>query len=322
MQKSIDPRILDEAAGWLMRLHAGAVSDAERAACERWRRRSPAHASAWARAEQLMDKLGGLPPALAMPALDRPGRPARRAATARLALLLAGVPAGWAAWRLAPWPEWTAAHHTAAGERRELRLADGSRVTLNTASAIDVRFDAAQRVVLLRAGEILVRTAPDTAAAHRPFLVVSAQGRLEALGTRFNVRQEAGLTRVAVLEGAVRISPGQAGAAERILPAGEQASFTAASMSGATPADYTIAAWTQGMLVADKMPLAGFAAELARYRTGVLRCDPAVAGLPVSGAFPVADAGRALAMLVATYPVDAIERTRYWITLVPRRSAR
>ena len=95
---AIAPRVLDEAADWLMQLNDSAVSDADRAAFERWRQSHPTHALAWRRAEQLMQKFGGLPTSLAMPALDRTGRahrPGRRAAVAKLAALLAVVPASW-----------------------------------------------------------------------------------------------------------------------------------------------------------------------------------------------------------------------------------
>jgi transmembrane sensor len=319
---ALDPRVLDEAAEWLMRLHDSAATDDDRRACERWRQRHPDHARAWARAELLMNKLGGLPQALAMPSLSRPARSSRRVAIGRLAALLAAVPAGWLGWRLAGEQGWTAEHRTATGERRELRLADGSRVTLNTASAIDLRFDAVQRLVVLRAGEIFVATSPDTAAAHRPFRVETGSGTMQALGTRFSVRkEEGGATHVAVFEGAVRISPA-GGAASRVLAAGQQVRFTAGGIDAFAPADEADAAWTQGMLLADRMRLADFAAELSRYRPGALHCDAAVADLRVSGAFPIADTDRVLGMLVSTYPVDAVTRLRgYWVTLVPRAAA-
>lgn len=316
----IDPHILDEAADWLMRLNAGIVTDEDRAACERWRQTSPDHARAWARAERLLNKLGSLPPSLAMPALDRPPENGRRAALAKLSALLLAIPMGWTAWRLAEERGWTADLRTAIGEHREQQLADGSRVTLNTATAVDVRFDAAQRFVQLRAGEILVHTAKDTSVMRRPFYVSTADGLLEALGTRFSVRREEGRTFVAVLEGAVRIEPRSAGAfARQILRAGEQAWFTANGVGPVMPADDTATAWTRGMLSADRMRLADFAAELARYRSGIVRCDPAVANLRISGAFPVADTDRALAMLVATYPVAVSTRMGgYWVNLSAR----
>lgn len=316
---TIDARILDEAAQWLMRLHATDASADERLACARWQAQSPVHAQAWARAERLMAMMGGLPPEIAMRALDRPASPARRKALARLAGWLAVAPAAWAVSRLAPWEQWVATHGTGRGERREVRLADGTRITLGPMSAIDVEFDAQQRRITLRAGEILVETAHDPAAVARPFLVETGQGQLQPLGTRFDVAIEDDATRVAVFEGAVRARPRRPGAEARVLRAGEQSVMSAAEVAPPAVADDSVAAWTQGMLVADRMPLAQVAAQLARYRSGIVRCDPAIAALPISGALPVADSDRTLSMLMATYPVDVVLRTALWVTLVPRR---
>ena len=72
------------------------------------------------------------------------------------------------------------------------------------------------------------------------------------------------------------------------------------------------------MLMADKMRLADFVAELTRYRRGFLRCDPSIADLRISGAFPISDTDRTLNMLVHTYPVLASSHLRgYWVTLSP-----
>lgn len=317
---NLSPQVLDEAAEWLMQLNDSAVSDADRAAFERWRQSHPAHALAWSRAEQLMQKFGGLPTSLAMPALNRPLRTrgsTRRAAVAKLAALLAVAPAGWAAWQMASRSGWTADYRTATGESRNVILADGTQVTLSTATAIDVRFDGAQRFIHLRAGEIWVQTAQDTAITYRPFRVGTAQGQMQALGTRFSVRQQEGRTHVAVLESAVRIEP--RGAASLVLQAGQQTSFSDNSVAELLPVDESAVAWRQGMLLADNLRLADFCAELDRWRSGFLRVDPAVANVRISGAFPLAEPERALTMLVSTYPVDAATRLRgYWVTLVPR----
>ncbi|MDH8131951.1 iron dicitrate transport regulator FecR, partial [Klebsiella pneumoniae] len=47
------------------------------------------------------------------------------------------------------------------------------------------------------------------------------------------------------------------------------------------------AAWSQGILSFSDKPLSEVIATLSRYRNGVLRCDPAVAGLRLSGTFPL-----------------------------------
>ncbi|MGK5046682.1 FecR domain-containing protein [Janthinobacterium sp. GB4P2] len=309
----IDPRVLEQAADWLMQLHSGAASARQRRECERWRASDPEHARAWQRAEALLGKLGGLPPELAMPALDRSRAldrtSARRAALLKLAALLAVVPG---AWMLLEQQGWRHDYRTATGERRDIVLADGSRISLNTATTLDVQFDGAQRLLTLRRGEIAVRTAPD--AQRRPFFVATAEGRLEALGTVFSVRQEEGRTALAVREGRVRVLARSG--AQHIIPAGRQVLFTASAIGEPAALDGGALAWQRGMLLADAMRLHDFALELGRYRPGIVRCDPRVANVRVSGAFPITDTDAALVMLVSTYPVAA--RTRlggYWVTL-------
>ncbi len=198
-----------------------------------------------------------------------------------------------------------------------MTLADGSRLTLNTDTAIDVLFDSQQRLVHLREGEILVQTAPDTAALPRPFLVSTPQGRMQALGTRFTVREMSLRTHLAVLEGAVKVTlahdtPG----APLIVNAGQRTDFSAQTLGGVDPNDRNVGAWVQGMLMADNMRLADLLVELARYRRGFVRCEPAIADLRVSGAFPISDTQRTLNMLAHTYPVLVTGHLNgYWVTL-------
>lgn len=333
METPLQARVLDEAAEWLMRLHDSGATEADRAACERWRQADPQHALAWERAERLLGKLGGLPAALAMPALDRPRshRAQRRATVARLAALLAVAPAGWLAWQAwyaADQRGWGADLRTATGERRTEHLADGSRLLLDTASAVDIRFDGALRLLTLRQGAISIETAADTATPHRPFVVDTAHGRLRALGTRFTVRQEGGRAdggpvRLAVTEGAVEVTLRGAASPALVVQAGQQTVLTAGGVAGQVavpqPLQPEATAWTHGMLMADAMPLAAFCAELSRYRPGLLQCAPEVRALRVSGSFPLGDTDRTLTMLASTYPVDVQTRMRgYWITVVAR----
>jgi len=326
MEPPLQARVLDEAAEWLMRLHDSGATDADRAACERWRQADPQHALAWERAERLLGKLGGLPAALAMPALDRPRslRAQRRAAVARLAALLAVAPAGWLVWSAADQRGWGADLRTATGERRTEHLADGSRLLLDTASAVDIRFDGALRLLTLRQGAISIETAADTATPHRPFVVDTAHGRLRALGTRFTVRQEGGRAdggpvRLTVTEGAVEVTLRGAASPALVVQAGQQTVLRAGEVTSPQPLQPEATAWTHGMLMADAMPLAAFCAELSRYRPGLLQCAPEVRALRVSGSFPLGDTDRTLTMLASTYPVDVQTRMRgYWITVVAR----
>ncbi|MRW89617.1 DUF4880 domain-containing protein [Duganella sp. FT80W] len=317
MSAAISSTALEQAAEWLVRLQDGA-SHEDHAACERWRSSDPQHALAWDRAERLMHKLGTLPPELAKPVLGRPSRTTaqRRAAIARIVAGLLAVPAGWGAWRYAQNQPWSADLHTAVGEHRTVTLADGTSVTLNTASAVDVRFSATERLIVLRNGEILVRSGHT--GDPRPLRVASAEGMLQPLGTLFNVRHyDCGSTDLAVLEGAVLVTPAQG--QPQIVNAGSQTRFNTRHIAPLRATEPAMTAWTTGMLLADRMRLDQLVAELSRYRHGLVRVDPALATLRVSGAFPIADSERTLDMLVSTYPVDAVQRLRgYWVTLVPR----
>ncbi len=310
-----------EAAAWLVRLHEEATP-ADIAACERWRAADPEHERAWQRAQRVNAKFSVVPSSVGMPALGRDVRIDRRAALKVLTALLITGPTSYLAYRDTPWREWASDERTATGERRSIVLADGTHVDLNTATAIDIAFSATERRLILNAGEILVETGPDEhnpSATYRPFVVQTRQGRIRALGTRFVVREEGGsdaATRVAVLESAVEVTPAAAPQWKRVIPAGQQTRFTATSVGTPEPADSHVADWSRGVLFADRMRLGDFAEELSRYRVGVLRCDPAVANLRITGAFQLDNTDSILAALPDTLPVHVAYRTRYWVSIV------
>lgn len=315
----LDHQALEEAADWLIRMSESELSDTERAEWECWKVSTPERSRAWSRAQLLQTKLGGLPPSLAMSALDRPSSPERRAALGKLAMILAILPAGWGSWKLADSQQWSADYHTAVGQQRELTLADGSKITLNTDTAIDVLFDANQRLIHLREGEILVQTAPDISPMARPFLVSTRQGRVQALGTRFTVRELQPRTHLVVLEGAVKVELAEnRQSTPLIVNAGQRTDFSSHTFGQLSVADPYVGAWTQGMLMADKMRLADFVAELTRYRRGFVRLDPALADLRISGAYPISDSQRTLNMLAQTYPILVSGHLNgYWVMLSP-----
>ncbi|NVD96713.1 FecR domain-containing protein [Massilia sp. BJB1822] len=310
---AVDPRAAREAARWMMRMHSGEMSAADQRRCAQWRASDPENEKAWQRAERVAHKLGMVPPALGAPALRNAASDSqRRTALTTLALALGAIPLGWAVWRTTPWDEWNADQQTAAGERREISLPDGGSVVLNTATALDVQYDSATRRLRLYKGEILVQTAADPLGRH--FIVESPQGAMRAIGTRFVVRLDGEHTRLGVLEGAVEVRPASHPDAPYVVRAGRQSRFDAAG--GATEVlDPNADAWNSGVLYAEKMPLADFVAELARYRPGLLRCDPSAARLRVSGAFQLRDTDSILQALAASLPVRVQTRTRYWVTL-------
>jgi transmembrane sensor len=326
--RPLEQAVARAAAQWLMRLHSGEASSSDEAACLRWRAAHPEHERAWQRAERISHKLQIVPSEIGMGTLNRSRRMDRRALLKTLTLAISVAPASYLAWRALDegqadaWlAQWNADAHTATGERRSLTLNDGTRIDLNTASAIDVKFSASERRIFLRSGEILIETGQDKRnLTHRPFIVETRHGSIRALGTRFLVRQEHGAataTRVAVMQGAVEIRPQASSAPPLRLAAGEQTRFNARHIDAVQAADPQAAAWTRGLLVARNQRLEDFAAELDRYRPGLLRCDPAVAELRITGAFQLDNTDNVLAALPDTLPVSVLYRTRWWVTIIP-----
>lgn len=314
-EEPLDPRIARQAAQWLMRLHPAAEpGEAERRACLAWRASHIQHELAWQRAQQIDGRFAVLPPALGKAALGRGSGEGRRQAVTKLALLIAAVPAGMLAYRQLPVAAWQATYRTATGERHGVRLADGSRVQMNTATAFDVAYDDAQRQLLLHEGELLVEMARDELARARPFSVRTADGLVRAIGTRFCIQCGQGWSEVAVFDGAVEVA---AGGDRRLVSANQQLRFSGAGLTANAPLLAHRADWVDGILHADDQALADFSAELARHRRGWIRCDPAVADLRISGSFQLDDTAGVLRALAATLPVAIRFNTRFWVTIAP-----
>ena len=298
-ERALSPRVLEQAADWLMLLHEDG-SAVQRAQWQRWHDADPDHARAWQRAERLLALSGQVPPALAHGALQRPASPGRRAVLRSVAALLVAPLGGWLAWRLYDGAAWDASVRTAVGERRRHMLDDGSVLQLDTDTAVDIAFDGHQRLLRLRHGQVLVETAADPRQPARPFVLASPAGRMRALGTRFNVHHAEATTALAVLEGAVQVSLA-AGGQQRVIDAGAQVRFSADAFEPTQVITPAIDAWRNGMLVVDAQPLRRVLEQLGRYQSGWLGCDDAIAAQPVSGAFPVDDPARSVAMLAAVH---------------------
>ncbi|MFV0453823.1 MAG: FecR domain-containing protein [Pseudomonas sp.] len=297
---------LRDAAQWYARLGAAPDCAETRQQWQAWYQQHSLNQWAWQRLENLQAELLGLPGPLARRALGSNVQTNRRTVLKGLILGIGISGLAWTGYRQAPL--WLADQRTVIGERRQLTLADGSRLTLNTASAVDIRFDAQQRLIILRAGEILIETAKDS----RPFKVRSAHGEMRALGTRFNVRQFDGHTELEVLEHAVAVRNAPYGA-ELQVDVGLCLSFDERRLDIPQPADPNLSAWSQGRLVIDDWRLDRTLAELQRYRPGVITCAKEVAGLRLSGVFPLDDTDRTLVAIAQALPVRVDSRTRYWV---------
>lgn len=311
MKPPISERVAQEAVRWLVELQDDADEQLRRD-WQRWRAADPEHERAWQRIESVNRRLRGLPPAAARAAVEGAPAHSRRQVLGMLGLAAIAAPALWLAVRQAR--PWLADYRTAVGERRDITLADGSRLSLNTDSAVNLRQGAGSRELELLRGEIQL----EVAAGPSPFHVATAQGSLLAEQARFNLRQYADHCRLGVLEGSVQVRCAMRPELQATLAAGQQIRFESQRLGTPQPFEAAVAAWRNGMLVARGMRLADFLDELGRYHSGWLGCDPRVADLRLSGTYPLRDSRAILAMLEIALPVRIHQRTRYWISVQPR----
>lgn len=323
--------IARRAVEWMVELQSPPVPDELRREWQQWLASHPDHERAWQRIEAVNDRLRGLGapqhPAVTAALLAPRGSNGRRQAVKVLSVLIFTGTVAWTVEEQLPWRTWRADERTGAGQRRQIALADGTRVALNTGTAFDIAYDSGARRLRLLAGEILVTTARD--GADRPFLVHTAQGELQALGTRFAVRLHPHATQVSVFEGAVALRPARlaAGLPTAVLQAGQQALFGSDAVMPALAADEDSVAWTDGFLIAKGMRLAALMAELGRYSDVTLGCAPEVAELRVSGSYRLDNIDRVLETLSAALDLEIETTTRFFgqfrssIRLAPRQGA-
>lgn len=314
----IDRRIAREAANWFVRLQNSSAGAAEHAAGAEWRARHADHERAWQLAERFSGRAQQLAGDAGRAALERPRSLERRQLLKTLALLIVAAPLGFAAHRSLPWREWQADERTATGEQRTLHLPDGGQIRLNTGSAVDIAYDDNVRRVRLIAGEMLFEVPHEQ--ARRPFIVDTAEAEITLLGSRLLVRQYPQSTYLAALEGAVQIRPRLSRGDDGLmrLAAGQQTRVNSLAAEPAMALAQNRLDWLSNVLRAEKMRLDDFITELDRYRPGLLRCDPAVAGLLISGTFQLRDTDQILRALSQTLPVDIHYRTSYWVTITAR----
>jgi transmembrane sensor len=310
----LDHATLEAAARWYVDLRGEVPSEAIREAHRRWLERDPRHMQAWERLARLQDKLDQVVPGIARPTLAS-ARAKRRDVLKVLSILLMAGGAGTLAWNTTPLPTLMADQRTGTGERRRMRLDDGTQLQLNTATAVDIHYSENLREVRLLQGEIFIETARDERA--RPFVVHTAEGSIRALGTRFVVRREADLTQVSVQQHAVEVRSANVPDTAVRVDAGQQVNFRRDAIEPLQRANPQADAWTRDMLVVNDWRLSEFIRELQRYRPGHLGCDPAVSALRISGAFHLASTDTILENLTSTLPVRIRRFSRFWTSVEP-----
>ena len=324
------------AAAWLAKRDGGAWSESDAAALEAWLAASTAHRvaflrlqAAWQQASRLKALGAGVPsgvvPAQARwqaspffePGLGTPGAEAptansqtvstrhRRWAYSALAasLLLAALLGG--AWYL--WPS-SPFYRTPIGGLALLPLPDGSKVTLNTDTTIEVAVTPTERDIELKAGEAFFEVAKDV---KRPFVVSAGDKRVIAVGTQFSVRREGNDIQVLVMEGRVRIERADEGREEPVtqLAAG---SIARTNGEGVLVDEKPLLeveqalSWRSGFVVFHETPLVDAVAEFNRYnRRKIVIRDPRVAAIRIGGNFRSTNVDAFVRLLETGFRVQA-----------------
>lgn len=314
-----------QAARWLLQRDSSTWSDADEAQLGAWLAASTLHRVAYLRLEAGWEEAnrlrvwgagrerGQIPGVHEVPGdemLPRPGQPQSDVGTgqarqpprwwqgmgirAAAAMLLVVVAATTGYYVLLGRGE---AYSTPVGGSASIPLADGSSVTLNTASEIRVRLTSQERRVELDRGEAFFSVAKDV---NRPFIVQAGSRRVVAVGTQFSVQRYGNDIRVVVTEGAVRLEGGTAAEVERTTSAEAVAGATKlaagavafASDSRVVVQSQSVAraeealSWRTGFVVFHETTLADAIAEFNRYNEReIVIADPEVAATRLTGKF-------------------------------------
>lgn len=294
--QAIPERVIHEATLWLVRMRSGEATSVDESALRRWRDADPLHDEEWLRLMDVEGAFASVPTTMrreARQTLERKALSSTRRGA--LKLLLLGSLGGGAAWHFRDEISATRAMadlSAGVGDTTSTVLASGVRLTLNTATAVDVRGNG----VRLLQGELFA-----DASAVSAFHIDTMPARIEANG-RISVRLLDDGMRLSVIDGTAQIEPRNG--ADGLSVRGEvllnqRGRIKSAGSVGQM--DHT--AWLQRRLVVEDMPLSEFLEELWRYRHGAAFTSAAAARFRISGGFDLDDIDGALRAVQATHPV-------------------
>lgn len=312
------PDIRTQAYLWAARVHSGRCGDEDLRALAEWLAQDERHRGEYQEAcatwEEVESFRSGIAPEMRAARAYRTRRrvswfPVAAAAMALL-VLAAGI------WQSGERHAGDL-HRTAKGELREISLADGSSLVINTDTEVTVEYSKRARHVRLTRGEVLVTVAGSD---DRPFEVITRGGSIRDIGTRFGVYHDASGTSVTVVEGVVVVTTAAADFPRRLV-AGERLSFSLAGEAGAAEQvdAEALTAWSEGRLVFKNKPLEDVIKDFSRYHSATIVIgDPGLKRLRVSGTFLVEDLDSLLAGIESMLPVDVLRKGDA-VTLVSRK---
>jgi transmembrane sensor len=319
---------VEQASAWCVRLSEGSLTRSEQDSFDAWLDASQTHRRAFddaVRAWRAVEYAAATPEVVSMrtTALTTFRRAQRErwaprvvrspwaiaAATVAVMILLVG--AGF-------WIENTPrSYQTATGERRVVVLADGSKISLDTATRVEVRYLWRRRELRLDYGRAKFSVAKD---ASRPFTVAAADKVVLATGTEFSVEILRDQIQVILYQGHVAVLDKSLGAAP---------SQHVTLSSAAVPADQTLTpgrelvvpvarrtaqvvavdpvrtlSWEGGKLIFVDEPLSSAIERVNRYSDEkIFIGDEAAGHVLVSGVFTAGDTPAFIEGVTGVFPI-------------------
>ncbi|MDT9600311.1 FecR family protein [Sphingosinicella rhizophila] len=294
-----------QAAAWAVISRERELTSEERAKLDAWLAEGSRHLGAYVRAQATwidLDRVVALEKAGSSPVPVRMPWPHWRQFAAAASIAVAVAAAGVAHSRLA------GRIATDRGDVRQIALADGSTITLNGDSVLQVRFDDKERRIIFRGGEASFKVAHD---GQRPFVVDADDIAVRAVGTEFAVRMDDDDVEVTVADGTVAVEEGSA-VPRRYIRANEQFVAAPAGVRKAMLDPQEVErrlAWRHKLLIFRGQPLGSAAEEVNRYSdANVVIDDPTLARAEFIGVFRLGDA-RAFANAAAyAFNGEVVER--------------
>ena len=211
-------------------------------------------------------------------------------------------------------------YSTGTGEIIPIALPDGSMIELGPQSRLEVDFSTSSRNIRLLWGEAYFKVAKDS---NRPFIVVSGNGTIKAIGTEFEIRKGVRETSVTVHEGEVQVSTmsgkTRQAVASKSLTAAEQVSYAISGpMSAIRNIDLSMeSGWRNGRMIFNNQPLLEVVADLNRYgTTHISIADERLFDIEVNGVFKMGESEAVLKAIERTLPARAVRNKSNKITLL------
>ncbi|MEM9633667.1 MAG: FecR family protein [Pseudomonadota bacterium] len=288
----------EEAALWVARLQSADHTVEEEQEFARWLEQHPLNGKLFNELNDLWGNLRDVP--IPKDRLNRLQR-SQKITKAAVGLCVAGLAVSIGLFQAGYIDRWRSDHYSVVGEVRVVELEDGTKMFLNTDTAVQIAYsDAARKINILR-GESYFDVVSDP---NRPFIVSDGSLEATAVGTRYSVGNLGSATEVfiQVEEGGVSVRNGE----EEVLVGADQFAVSKENTLEVLNGDVSgRLAWREGQLVFSDTPLSQVLATLDQYRSGkIVVVGDSIAELKVSGVFDLNDTGQALEALSASLPVQ------------------